>query len=132
DSEGAQDVLSFQAIEKLIGKYTGVEPIEDNMCPQLCLAFTGLLVDLKECPMCHAPRWDQGRLLASQGHVKQGSRQSITIPLGPQLQSHYCDPQSAHEMRYLHERTQQVLAELCASGMIPAFMPLRKSLSRGS
>lgn len=41
------------------------------------------------------------------------------IPIGPQLQSKYHDPQLACDMHYLHEKMQQILAGLEATSEIP-------------
>ena len=38
--------------------------------------------------------------------------------IGPQLQALYCDPDQAHQMCYLYEHTQQILAELRQTGSI--------------
>jgi len=39
----ALDVPSHYSIEKMISEYMGVESIEHNMCPNTCMAFTGVL-----------------------------------------------------------------------------------------
>jgi hypothetical protein len=118
-ADGVDEILSFQSVEKLIAQYTGVEPIEQDMCPESCLAFTGPYADEDNCPMCGVSRWDQVKLRASGGRVKVAARKFVTIPLGPQLQAQYRNPESARSMRYLHERTQEVLAELRQTGTIP-------------
>ncbi|KAG2028960.1 hypothetical protein BDR03DRAFT_882217 [Suillus americanus] len=118
-AEGADKILSFHAVEKLISQYTGVEVIEHNMCSQSCLAFMGPFMDLKNCPMCGTHQWDQAKLHASNGHIKVVSQKFATITLGPQLQVLYYHPDSACNMRYLHECTQEVLAELQCSETIP-------------
>ncbi|KAG2062574.1 hypothetical protein BDR04DRAFT_986151, partial [Suillus decipiens] len=53
-----EDILSFYAVEKLISKYTGVESIDHDMCPNTCLAYTGPYAHLDNCPICDASRWD--------------------------------------------------------------------------
>ena len=113
------DILSFHAVEKKIAEYTGVEYIEHNMCLDSCAAFTGPFADLEHCPVYGKSRWDQNRLHASNGRVEVAAKKFTTIPIGPQLQAQYRDPQSARDMRYLYERTQQVLAEICRTGEIP-------------
>ncbi|KAG1823587.1 uncharacterized protein BJ212DRAFT_1476455 [Suillus subaureus] len=44
-----------------------------------------------------------------------------TIPIGSQLQALYRHPDSAHDMRYLHNQVQEVLAGLAQTGEIPVF-----------
>ncbi|KAF8836646.1 hypothetical protein BDN67DRAFT_992062 [Paxillus ammoniavirescens] len=100
DSPTTEDILSFHALENKIASYTGVEYIETNMCPESCVGFTGPFTGLESCPIasCGASRWDPGCLHASNGHVKVTAKKFTTIPLSPQLQAQYCDPQSACAM----------------------------------
>lgn len=119
DSQAVKDLLSFHATEKIITKYTGVEGIEHDMCPSSCVAFTGPFEHLDRCPMCNASRWDEGKLLATGGRVKQAIRKAVTIPLGPQLQARYRNPDSARDMQYLHQRTEAILTELRETQTIP-------------
>ncbi|KAG1847252.1 hypothetical protein C8R48DRAFT_547524, partial [Suillus tomentosus] len=94
-AQGNEDILSFYAVEKLISKYTGVESIDHDMCPNTCLAYTGPYAHLDNCPICDASRWDQARLRSTNGRVKVAAQKFSTIPLGPQLQSLYRHPDSA-------------------------------------
>ncbi|KAG1859452.1 hypothetical protein C8R48DRAFT_673988 [Suillus tomentosus] len=84
-------------------------------------AFTGPFADLETCPMCDTSRWDQAKLRASNGHTKVAAQTFTTIPIGPQLQALYRHPDSAHDMRYLHSRVQEVLVGLAQTGEIPVF-----------
>ncbi|KAG1882568.1 hypothetical protein F4604DRAFT_1879305 [Suillus subluteus] len=95
--------LSFYHIEKLISTYTGVKSLEHDMCSQSCLAFMGPYSALDRCPICDTSRWNQARLQASNGRTRAS----------------YDHPDSACDMRYLHERTQQILAQLRATQTIP-------------
>ena len=88
------------------------------MCPNSCLAFTGPYSDEEVCPLCGASRWNQERLQFTNGRSKVPAKRFTTIPLGPQLQVLYCDPDQAHQMHYLYERTQQIFAELRRTGSI--------------
>ncbi|KAJ8589580.1 hypothetical protein M405DRAFT_899515, partial [Rhizopogon salebrosus TDB-379] len=113
------DVQSFYNVEKLISTYTGVESIEHDMCSKSCLAFTGPYSNLDHCPMCDTSRWNEARLQASNGRTRVAAQKFVTIPLGPQLQALYRHPDSARDMRYLHERTQQIIAQMRATQTIP-------------
>jgi hypothetical protein len=120
DSVNVKDILSYYATEKIIAEYTGVEAVEHDMCPEKsCMAFTGPYSDFEECKICGASWWDQGKLLASGSHRKEGACRAVTIPLGPQLQARFYDPESSQAMQYLHRQTQQVLVELEKSKTIP-------------
>ena len=103
ESPGSADILSFHAVEKKIAQYTGVEYVEHDMCPDSCAAFSGPFADLEHCPVCDTSRWDLNQLQASNGRVKVAAKQFTTIPIGPQLQVQYRNPQSARDMRYLYE-----------------------------
>ncbi|KAG1872003.1 hypothetical protein C8R48DRAFT_595481, partial [Suillus tomentosus] len=83
-----------------IVQYTSVETNEHNMCPDLCLAFTGLYATLEICSL------------------KVAAQKITIIPLSPQLQALYCDPDSAHNIQYLHEQTQQILIQSRATQFI--------------
>lgn len=117
--DGVDDILSFHAVEKLVAAHTGVEPIIHDMCSQSCMAYTGPYATLEHCTVCGTSRWDQAKLAASNGRRKVAAQNFSTIPLAPQLQALYRNPDSACDMRYLHERTQEVLTELRATGTIP-------------
>jgi hypothetical protein len=69
--------------------------------------------------MCGSSRWDQVRLHATNGRIKAAAKKFTTIPIGPQLQARYRNPQSAQDMHYLHQKTQEVLATLEDIGQIP-------------
>lgn len=115
-AEGADEVLSFKAVEKFIAKYTGVESVEHDMCLESCLAFTGPYAVEDNCPLCGTSRWDQAKMQASGGRLKVAAQKFVTIPIGPQLQAVYRNPDSAQDMRYLHQRTQEIFAELERTG----------------
>ncbi|KAG1834015.1 hypothetical protein DFJ58DRAFT_719384 [Suillus subalutaceus] len=118
-ANGVDEILSFYNVEKLISQHIGVESIEHDMCPESCLAFTGPFAHLESCPMCGSSRWDQAKLRASSGKIKVAAQTFVTIPLGLQLQALYRDPESARHMRYLWERTQEVLDGLRQTGKVP-------------
>ena len=118
-AQEVEDILSFHKVESFIMGLTGVEKIQHNMCPNSCAAFTGPYSSLEQCPLlCGASRWNQELLRATNGRSTVPTKQFMTIPLGPQLQVLYHDPDQAHQMCYLYERTQQILAELRQTGSI--------------
>lgn len=109
---GFGSLLSFYEVENLIATYTGIEPIEQAMCPDSCVGFTGPFQDLENCPVCGQSKWNQSRLEATHGRVKIPAKTFTTIPLGPQLQALYRDPHTAQQMEYLSRRTQEILDEV--------------------
>ena len=86
---GVETCLRFGAVEDLLAAYTGIEPIEHDMCPNSCIGFTGPFETLETCPICNTSRWNQARLAASHGRLKIPAKTFKTIPLGPQLQALY-------------------------------------------
>ena len=115
---GIEDLLSFHNVENLIAAMTGVEKLQHDMCPNSCAAFTGPYSDKEECPLCGTSRWNQEHLDCTNGRSKVPAKRFTTIPLGPQLQALYRDPDQARNMCYLHEHTQQIIAELQRTGSI--------------
>ncbi|KIK17012.1 hypothetical protein PISMIDRAFT_112278, partial [Pisolithus microcarpus 441] len=117
-AEGVNDILSFHNVENLIASLTGVEKVQHDMCPNSCAAFTGPYSNLEQCPLCETSRWNQELLQSTNGRSRMPAKKFTTIPLGPQLQALYRDPDQACQMRYLHERTQQIIAEIRRTGSI--------------
>jgi len=91
-AQDVEDILSFHKVESLIAGLTGIEKIQHDMCPNSCAAFTGPYYDLEECPLCGASCWNEELLWATNGRSKVPAKQFTTIPLGPQLQVLYRDP----------------------------------------
>ena len=111
-AQGIEEILSFHSIENLIASLTGVEKVQHNMCPNSCAAFTGPYANEEECLLCGTSQWNQELLRATNGQSKVPTKRFTTIPLGPQLQALYCDPDQACQMCYLYEHTQQILTKL--------------------
>ena len=116
---GVDDIQSFYNVERTIRTFTGVEPIHHDMCSNTCLTYTGPFADLDACLICGTSRWNQQTLQGSNGHLKLPAQTFTTIPLAPQLQACNRDPESAHAMRYLHERTRQILDHFRDTQTIP-------------
>ncbi|KIO06840.1 hypothetical protein M404DRAFT_138489, partial [Pisolithus tinctorius Marx 270] len=118
-SSGADDILSFYNVEKLIASYTGVVSMEHDMCRNTCIAYTGPFSQLEVCPTCEVSRWKEERLQGNRGRSKVAAQTFTTIPIGPQLQALYRHKDSAIDMDYLHRRTQEILRQLQETGSIP-------------
>ena len=117
---GIDDIQSLYNVEKLICSFTSIEHIHHDMCPNMCLTYTGPLAHLDACSIYGESWWNQQRLQGFDGHVKRVPAQTFTtIPLGPHLQARNCSLESVHAMCYLYERTQQILHEFCNTKSIP-------------
>ncbi|KIK74860.1 hypothetical protein PAXRUDRAFT_19473 [Paxillus rubicundulus Ve08.2h10] len=109
---GAEDIISYHNVKRLIRTHTGIELILHDMCPKTSHAFTGPYSTLDKCYICQTSQWNEEKLQGSNGRIKVPAQQFTTIPVGPQLQACSRSPESAHEMRYLWEHTQKVLDDL--------------------
>ncbi|KAJ8588647.1 hypothetical protein M405DRAFT_792718 [Rhizopogon salebrosus TDB-379] len=116
------DIPSLYQVKKILTELSGVVSVVDHMCPNTCVAFVGPYADRETCPECGTHRYDQIKLLHSQGKVKSPKAVFHTIPIGPQLQALWRDPDSARQMHYRRERTQEVFEELRRNdGLVDAY-----------
>jgi hypothetical protein len=100
------EVLTLATIKRKVEEWSGVVPIVSNMCPSSCAAYTGPYSELDSCPVCKAPRFDENGL----------PQKFYTIPLGPQLQALFRNPESAKHMHYRREKTQEILDSVDEDG----------------
>jgi hypothetical protein len=101
---------SLFTVKKEIGMLTGVHSIMTDMCINTCLAYTGPFAELDSCPYCSQPRYDPAATLA--GEPKRSRRQFHTLPVGPQLQAIWRNPEDAKAMRHRVQETRKILEEL--------------------
>jgi hypothetical protein len=96
------NILSLASVKKKIQELMGVIPIIHDMCPNSCIAYTGPYADLETCPMpdCQTSRYDSILLESSNGKIKKPQQQFYTIPLGPQLQALWRNPDTAKKMKH--------------------------------
>lgn len=112
-------MLSFEAIKKKTTLWSGVDPIESNICPDSCIAFTGAFADLETCPYCKNSRWNKEILEKTNGAVKIAARNFQTFPLRPQIQALFRNPVSAKKLQYQCELTEKIIEELKQTGGKP-------------
>ena len=93
-------IPTLHSVKKKIGQLTGIHSIMTDMCPKTCIAYTGPYSSLNQCPECETPRHNPERLAASSGRNKIPQRQFYTIPLGPQIQALWRNPEGAKAMRH--------------------------------
>ncbi|KIK19061.1 hypothetical protein PISMIDRAFT_13953 [Pisolithus microcarpus 441] len=118
-SPGANDILTFHSVEKLIASYTGVVSVEHDMCHNTCIAFTSPFSQLEACPICNTSRWKEERLQGTHRRSKIAAQTFTMILISLQLQALYQNKDSANDMDYLHTRTMEVLQGLQETGNIP-------------
>lgn len=115
-------ILSFHQVKRKVTELSGVVSTVHDMCPNLCIAYTGPYANLEACPKCRESRFDLIKLAASHGEKKVSRQEFHTIPLGPQLQALWRSPESARAMKYRHRQTEIILAQLRdTDGVIPIY-----------
>ena len=102
-------ILSYEQVKRTVSSLSGVLTWQDDMCIDSCAGFTGPYARLEECPRCHKPRYDP-EILAKSGGMKKVRRKAfMTLPVGPQLQSHLKSPGMAQKMHYRRDKTPDIL-----------------------
>jgi hypothetical protein len=112
---------SYYRTKHLVADLTGIESVVHHMCINSCLAYTGPFSELEICPLCSEPRYDQFKLQSSGGSAKIPWQEFHTIPIGPQLQALYRDPESATHAHYLREERSRVLSEIDLKGCLDEY-----------
>lgn len=94
------DVPPFHRVKTILANLSGVESLVDHMCINSCTAFVGPYADYDMCPECGQHRFDQIKFTKSNGRIKNPRAVFHTIPIGPQLQALWRNPESAEKMHY--------------------------------
>jgi hypothetical protein len=98
-------VLSYHAVKRLVAETIGIVAIYDNMCINLCHAFTRPFAQLQFCSICGEARYDAQAALTGKNIARQ---QFCMILLGPQLQALRRSHSGAIDMRYLDQKLKEV------------------------
>jgi hypothetical protein len=115
------NIPSYYRTTRLVSEITGIESIVHHMCINSCVAYTGPFLDLEACPICSEPRYDQFKLRSSGGNERIARQEFHTIPVGPQLQVLYREPESAAHAHYLREERERVLSEINRTGCLDRY-----------
>ena len=113
------EILSYYQVERRAQNFSGVITWEHHMCVRSCIGFTGPYANLEQCPRCGELRYKEKDLEESDGERKVPRQVFTTFPVGPQLQAHWKHPQTAKDMHYRWEKTQELLQERSLSGESP-------------
>jgi hypothetical protein len=106
------EILTYDQIKRRVAQLSGVVPLTFDMCINSCAAYTGPLSSFETCPKCGETRYDAAQRAASGGKKLVPRQVFHTMPIGPQLQALWRNPDTAISMRYRDIRTQQILEEL--------------------
>jgi hypothetical protein len=107
-------IISFDQVKRRIQRLSGVVPIEHDMCPESCVAYTGPYEELDNCPRCSTPRYIAGE-------TKKAQRRFSTVPIGPVIQALYGSREIAEHMHYLERRLAQNVEYVRAHGKLPKY-----------
>ena len=110
--EAKGKLLSYDQIKRRVKGLTGIVPIQDDMCVNTCMAFTGPYKDLDTCLKCPEPRYDPAILHSSNGTIKKPRLSMTTIPIGPQIQALWSHRLSAEKMSYRKRATDTLLDQI--------------------
>ena len=113
------EILSHYQVERRARNLSGVITWEHHMCVKSCLGFTGPFANLEHCPDCGEARYKEQDLLQSDGERKVPRQVFTTFPVGPQLQARWKHPQTAKDMSYRWEKTQELRQERAETDEFP-------------
>jgi hypothetical protein len=97
-------LLSYDAARALLERVTGIVAVEDDMCDDSCIAFTGKYEDLVACPSCGKPRYEM------RGRKRFGRKQMVWFPVGPQLRAIKCSREGSESMKYRERCTRALFS----------------------
>ncbi|EJD46287.1 hypothetical protein AURDEDRAFT_63326 [Auricularia subglabra TFB-10046 SS5] len=98
------DVLHYDTAKSRLEEVTGVYAIDDDLCVDSCIAFTGDYAQLRECPVCQKPRYHPG--------TRRPRNRMSTFPIGPQIQAMHRSSETAQLLDYWNQRTSHLIDEL--------------------
>jgi hypothetical protein len=90
------EFLSFDQVKRCVCHLSGVVPLEYDMCPDSCIAYTGPYGELDRCPHCHTTCY------FPDSHKPR--KRFATVPIGPVIQAFYGSHETAEQMHYLERK----------------------------
>jgi len=106
------NVPSYYKTKRLVADLTGIESVVHDMCINSCVAYTGPFEDKESCPICSEPRYDELQRASSNGRDKIPHQEFHMIPIGPQIQALYQEPESVSHAHYLRKERSRILSYL--------------------
>ena len=110
------ELLSYYQVERRAQNLSGIVTWEHHMCVDSCVGFTGPYANMENCPECGKARYKEKDLQESDGERKVPRKVFTTFPVGPQIQARWKHSQTAKDMHYRWEKTQEILRERAESG----------------
>ncbi|KAF5344461.1 hypothetical protein D9758_014125, partial [Tetrapyrgos nigripes] len=107
-----EEFFSYEQIRQRAHKLSSLHPIVHDMCSNSCLRFTGPFAKLDSCPECGAPC----------NNAQTGKPQPFyTLPVGPQVQAMWRDPETAEGMQSFYTRAKEALMEYERTSQLKEF-----------
>jgi hypothetical protein len=103
---------SYYKTKHLVADLTGIESIMHNMCINSCVTYTGPFEDKESCLICSEPQYDELWHVSSNGRDKIPHQEFHMIPIRPQIQALYREPESALHAHYLRKERSCILSYL--------------------
>ena len=85
--------MTFDQVKRRLLWLSGVVPLEHDMCPNTCVAYTGPYEELVACPRCPLTRYFPNSTTPR--------KRFTTVPIGPVIQAFYGSQDIAEHMNYL-------------------------------
>jgi hypothetical protein len=99
-------MLTYYKVKRLLLELSGVVPILTDMCINSCVGYTGPFVELTNCLMCGQDHYETETVPCVP------RKQFHTIPIRPQLQALWRNPEGADRMGYHRKYTEKIREEL--------------------
>ncbi|KAE8222619.1 hypothetical protein CF319_g4216 [Tilletia indica] len=90
------EIKTLYLAGRLVEETSGLVPIEVDMCPASCVAFTGPREDMTHCPMCGLARYRDASSRRKRTAVKTYSY----VPYLPRLRAYFGSKSWSQAMRY--------------------------------
>ena len=87
--------MSFDQVRRRLLWLSGVVPLEHDMCPNTCVAYTGPYEELVTCPHCPLSQYFP--------NTTTPWKHFTMVPIGPIIQSFYGSHDIAEHMHYLEK-----------------------------
>ena len=85
--------MSFDQVKWCLLWLSSIVPLEHDMCPNTCVAYTGPYKELDTCPHCPLSRYFP--------NTNMPWKRFTTLPIGPVIQAFYRSRKLAEHMHYL-------------------------------
>jgi hypothetical protein len=90
------EFLSFDQAKWRVCHLSGVVPVESDMCPESCIAYTSPYGELDKCPCCSTTCYFPDSY--------KPQKCFSTVPIGPIIQAFYRSREIAEQMHYLEQK----------------------------